>query len=89
MNIGDCFKIQTSYGDNRPSWFVYRRVRKVIAGYAECHRFESRCDGTHVMYLQDPIRIDMLAMQSSIDEDEWLRAWTQWTLDAMAPWNVE
>lgn len=90
--IGRCFKVETSYGDDRPSWFVYRRVRKTIGGsvngWAECHRFESRCDGARVCYLSDPHMTAALLSQTEIPESEWLLQWEMWSQDVNMPWNV-
>lgn len=87
--IGVCYKVETSYGDDRPAWFVYRRVRASIAGYTECHRFETRCDGMRAMYPVDTIRTDMLKQQIRIEESEWVAAWLQFQGDVTEPWLVE
>jgi len=86
---GQCFKVETSYGDDRPSWTVYRRVRATIVGYAECHRFETRSDGMHAMYPADPIRLRVLGAQTPIEAAEWLDAWDAWQRAVTEPWNVE
>lgn len=88
--VGRCFKVETSYGDGGPSWWVYRRVRKTIAGYAECHRFETRSDGMRAMYPADPIRTDMLLQQEEItDEHVWGYWWERWLAEVSEPWSVE
>lgn len=91
--LGRCFKVETSYGDDRPSWFVYRRVRKTIGsqvnGWAECHRFESRCDGGMVMYGCDPCSTAALLTHVEIPESEWRLQWEMWVQDVNLPWDVE
>lgn len=86
---GACYKVETSYGDDRPRWFVYRRVRASIAGYTECHRFETRSDGMRVLYLTDAIRTEMLLQQTRINEGEWQAHWALFQETVLAPWGVE
>jgi len=89
MKCGDCFRVQASYGDARPSWWVYRRVRRQIAGWVECHRFETRCDEMHLMYPADPIPVEVLEQHEPLSEIDWLIAWNRWSDEVSEPWNVE
>jgi hypothetical protein len=89
MKIGDCFWVEVSYGDARPSWRVYRRVRRQIAGWVECHRFETRCDEIRMMSPADPIPIGVLEAQERMTEEEWAVRWELWAQDVNQPWNAE
>jgi hypothetical protein len=85
---GDCFKVETSYGDDRPSWWVYRRVRRSIADFTECHVFETRSDGVQLVSVTS-IRTAMLRQQTRIEAAEWVREWERWQVSATEPWHVD
>lgn len=77
MEYGDCFKVETSFGDERASWFVYSRVTELITDYVVCNQFETRSDGVDVVYRHKRCRISILENQTSIDVEEWLKAWKE------------
>jgi hypothetical protein len=86
---GTCYAMQTSYGDARPGWLIYWRVRDSIQGFTECHRFETRADGMHVMNPADVVRTQLLESLTLIDCLEWERAWNVWVHTVTEPWLVE
>jgi hypothetical protein len=86
---GTCYAIETSYGDARGSWFIYWRARDSITGFTECHRFETRADGMHLMNPGEPVVTSLLESLTPIAESDWLSAWMTWFNSVSEPWNVE
>lgn len=68
--LNRCFKVECSHGDSRPSWFIYRRVIAETSQVVECVRIEARGDGSHVLYLADPIMKSALQAQTEIPREE-------------------
>lgn len=89
IEIGTCYAMQTSYGDERGSWLIYWRVRGSIAGFTECHRFETRADNLHAMSSGEPVNTLLLESLTPIPFFEWDRAWASWVDFVSEPWNVE
>lgn len=95
--VGQCFCTETSWGDEGPSWKVYRRVRQVMAGIAKCHRFEIRSaqlgiggGPMYVIYPEDVISVRTLLKQELIsDTSVWEQEWERFVYEVGAPWNVE
>lgn len=73
-SLGRCFKVSCSHGDERPPWDIYRRVIAQTSQVTECVRIEARADGSHVLYLADPITKAMLEKQTEIESQEFLDA---------------
>jgi hypothetical protein len=72
--LGRCFKVECSHGDDRPSWFVYRKVIAETSQVAECVRIEARSDGAHVLYLSDPIMKSLFQAHTEVSHEEWSEA---------------
>lgn len=94
MKIGDCFMVESSYGDDGPTWMTYRRIRFAGSQIAECCRFETRpsqMTSAHELVLRpaDPIGLDVLAKQTSISVTDWQAAYETFLNRVTEPWNVE
>lgn len=90
--VAQCFRVETSYGDDRPSWYIYRRVRETMGddlnGYAQCYLFEVRPDGLHVCSHTDLIKISILKSQTVIAREDWEQHYVAFMKSVSEPWNV-
>lgn len=88
-SVGRCFKVESSYGDDRGSWWIYRRVVSVGSTWVDCYRFERRAGGEYAMRARDAIQIEVLVQQIEISEEEWLEAYRTFHHEVAEPWHVE
>lgn len=72
--LNRCFKVECGHGDDRAPWWTYRRVIAETSQVAECVRIEHRSDGSHVLYLADPIHKMMLEKHIEITPTEFIEA---------------
>lgn len=91
--VGQCFRIENSYGDGTSPWFTYRRVKEVTGlletGWASCYLFESRSDGSYVVNYHSMIAISALLKQTKMTAEDWDLAHLQFANAITDPWNVE
>lgn len=68
--LNRCFKVSCSHGDDRGSWLIYRKVIAETSQVVECVRIEARADGSHCLWLADPVYKSVLGAQEEITAEE-------------------